>query len=111
MPRQTGAALRAVLFTDVVGSTDLARVLGDERWSRILSKLRLSQREVLKSSRGREVDTAGDGLFAIFDGPADAVRCAVAMTRAVQELGVDIRGGVHVGEIEESGGEVHGIVV
>jgi len=113
MPRSsgTGSALRAVLFTDVVGSTELARELGDERWSRLLAAHFRVLREALKATRGRMVDTAGDGMFAVFEGPADAVRCAFAAARGVQELGLDIRAGVHFGEIETSGSSVRGIVV
>ncbi len=103
--------LRAVLFTDVVGSTELARELGDERWSRLLEAQRRIVREQLRTNRGREVDTAGDGFFAVFDGPADAVRCAFAAARKVQDIGLDIRAGVHFGEIETSGNDAHGIVV
>jgi hypothetical protein len=100
-----------VLFTDVVGSTELANELGDERWGRLLAAQFRVLRTALKANRGREVDTAGDGLFAVFEGPADAVRCAFVAVRAVQEIGLDIRAGVHFGEIETSGSEVHGIVV
>ncbi|MDP9330385.1 MAG: hypothetical protein M3P11_07105 [Actinomycetota bacterium] len=111
MPKPGGAALRAVLFTDVVGSTELANELGDERWGRLLAAQFRVLRAALKANRGREVDTAGDGLFAVFESPADAVRCAFVAVRAVQEIGLDIRAGVHFGEIETSGSEVHGIVV
>ena len=103
--------MRAVLFTDVVGSTEFAREMGDARWSRLLAAQRRVMRARLKETRGREVDTAGDGFFAVFDRPADAVRCAFEMCRAVQELGLDIRAGVHFGEVEIAGPEVHGIVV
>jgi class 3 adenylate cyclase len=111
VPKPGGAALRAVLFTDVVGSTELANELGDERWGRLLAAQFRVLRAALKANRGREVDTAGDGLFAVFESPADAVRCAFVAVRAVQEIGLDIRAGVHFGEIETSGSEVHGIVV
>ena len=111
MPRPSSNVLRAVLFTDVVGSTELARELGDQRWSRLLAAQRRVIRGELKAHRGREVDTAGDGFFAVFDGPADAVRCAFAAVRKVQDLGLDIRAGVHFGEVEREGGNAHGIVV
>jgi class 3 adenylate cyclase/streptogramin lyase len=113
MPRSssTGTALRAVLFTDIVGSTELARELGDERWSRLLAAHFRVLRAALKATRGRQVDTAGDGMFAVFESPADAVRCAFSATRGVQELGLDIRAGIHFGEIETAGSEVRGIVV
>lgn len=100
-----------MLFTDVVGSTELAREMGDVRWSRLLEAQRRLVRRLLRSTGGREVDTAGDGFFAVFDRTADAVRCAFAACREVQELGLDIRAGVHVGEVELVGHEVHGIVV
>jgi streptogramin lyase len=99
------------LFTDVVGSTELARELGDERWARLLAAQRRVVREQLRAHRGREVDTAGDGFFAVFEGPADAVRCAFSAARKVQDLGLDIRAGVHFGELEMSGKTAHGIVV
>jgi class 3 adenylate cyclase len=111
VPKQPTTALRAVLFTDIVGSTELARELGDQRWTRLLAAQRRVVRDLLKAHRGREVDTAGDGFFAVFARPADAVRCAFAATRRVQDLGLDIRAGVHVGEIDTSGGHAHGIVV
>lgn len=98
------------MFTDVVGSTELAREMGDVRWSRLLAAQRRVIRAELKAAGGREIDTAGDGFFAVFDGPADAVRCAFVACRRVQDLGLDIRAGVHFGEVEISGG-VHGIVV
>ncbi len=111
MPKTRTTMLRAVLFTDVVGSTELARELGDLRWTRLLEASRRIVRDQLRTNRGREVDTAGDGFFAIFEGPADAVRCAFAIARKVQDLGLDIRAGVHFGEIETSGSDAHGIVV
>ena len=76
VPKTPSNVLRAVLFTDVVGSTELARELGDQRWARLLEAQRRVVREELRANRGREIDTAGDGFFAIFEGPADAVRCA-----------------------------------
>ncbi len=111
MPKPAETALRAVLFTDVVGSTELAREMGDVRWSRLLAAQRRVVRAELKRHHGREVDTAGDGFFAVFDRPADAVRCGFAACRGVQDLGLDIRAGVHFGEVEMTGGGVHGIVV
>ena len=111
MPKTRETGLRAVLFTDVVSSTELAREMGDVRWSRLLEAQRRVIRRLLRSMGGREVDTAGDGFFAVFDRTADAVRCAFAACREVQELGLDIRAGVHVGEVELAGHEVHGIVV
>lgn len=111
MPKKPTNVLRAVLFTDVVGSTELAHEMGDARWTRLLEAQRRVVREQLRLNRGREIDTAGDGFLAVFEGPGDAVRCAFAIARKVQELGVNIRAGVHFGEIETSGTDVHGIVV
>jgi Adenylate and Guanylate cyclase catalytic domain len=98
------------MFTDVVGSSELAREMGDIRWSRLLAAQRRLIRSELKAAGGHEIDTAGDGFFAVFDGPADAVRCAFLACQRVQDLGLDIRAGVHFGEVEISGG-AHGIVV
>ena len=103
--------LRAILFTDVVGSTELANEMGNERWTRLLEAHRRTFRDELRANRGREVVTTGDGFFAVFESPADAVRCAFTATRSVQDLGLDIRAGVHFGEIETSGTDAHGIVV
>jgi class 3 adenylate cyclase/streptogramin lyase len=111
MPKVRETGLRTVLFTDVVNSTDLARELGDVRWSRLLAAQRRVIRTLLRTHHGREVDTAGDGFFAVFERPTDAVRCAFDCCRDVQSLGVDIRAGVHFGEVELTGNEVHGIVV
>jgi class 3 adenylate cyclase/streptogramin lyase len=111
VPKTNETRLRAVLFTDVVSSTELAREMGDVGWTRLLEAQRRVIRRLLRSMGGREVDTAGDGFFAVFDRTADAVRCAFAACREVQELGLDIRAGVHVGEVELAGHEVHGIVV
>jgi class 3 adenylate cyclase len=111
VPKTPSNVLRAVLFTDVVGSTELARELGDQRWSRLLEAHRRIVREELRGNRGREVDTAGDGFFAVFESPADAVRCAFVATRRVQEVGLDVRAGVHFGEVEQSRTHAHGIVV
>jgi class 3 adenylate cyclase/streptogramin lyase len=111
VPRTPSHVLRAVMFTDVVGSTELARELGDQRWARLLEAQRRIIRQELRANHGREIDTAGDGFFAVFDGPADAVRCAFVAIRRIQDLGLDIRAGVHFGEIERSGAHAHGIVV
>jgi len=111
VPKTPSNVLRAVLFTDVVGSTELARELGDQRWARLLEAQRRVVREELRANRGREIDTAGDGFFAVFEGPADAVRCAFVAVRRVQDLGLDIRAAVHFGEIERAGDQAHGIVV
>jgi class 3 adenylate cyclase len=103
--------LATVLFTDIVGSTERAVELGDRRWSELLGMHDAAVRRELERFRGREVDTAGDGFFAAFDGPARAVSCALAAGEAVRELGVEIRAGIHTGECELDGAKVRGIAV
>jgi pimeloyl-ACP methyl ester carboxylesterase len=103
--------LATVLFTDIVGSTDHAATAGDHRWRRLLDAHDLQVRRELSRYRGREVDTTGDGFFATFDGPARAVRCATAIRDAVRSLGVEIRAGVHTGEVELADDRVTGIAV
>lgn len=92
--------LTTVLFTDVVESTRHAAALGDQRWADIRSAHHSVVRRELDRFRGREIDTAGDGFFATFDGPARAVRCALAIAAGVEPLGLRIRAGVHTGEVE-----------
>lgn len=103
--------LATVLFLDIVGSTALASELGDARWREVLTRFRRIVREELKRYSGREQDTAGDGFFATFAEPARALSCAAAIVVAVQELGVDVRAGVHTGECEEIDGKLGGIAV
>jgi pimeloyl-ACP methyl ester carboxylesterase len=103
--------LSTVLFTDIVRSTERAAELGDAAWSRLLERHHAAVRTELSDFRGREVDTAGDGFFATFDGPARAIRCAIAIVDAVGELGLELRAGVHTGEIEMSNGDVRGLAV
>lgn len=103
--------LTTVLFTDVVGSTEAAARLGDRAWQDLLERHHLVVREALARFRGTEVDTAGDGFLATFDGPARAVRCALAVCREVRALGLEVRAGVHVGEVQRSGLGVRGIAV
>ena len=103
--------LATVLFTDIVGSTATAAALGDREWRDLLAKHNALVRRELDRFGGREVDTAGDGFFATFDGPARAVRCASAIVAAVRELGLEVRAGVHTGEVELVDGEVRGIAV
>ncbi len=103
--------LATVLFTDIVGSTERAVELGDRRWRELLSTHDAAVRRELERFRGREVDTAGDGFLAAFDGPARAVRCALSAGDAVRQLGVEIRAGIHTGECELDGPKIRGIAV
>jgi pimeloyl-ACP methyl ester carboxylesterase len=103
--------LATVLFTDIVGSTELAARLGDRRWRDLLDAHHAAVRGELRRYRGREVKTAGDGFLATFDGPARAIRCADAIRAAVHTLGIEIRAGLHTGEIELMGDDVGGIAV
>ena len=103
--------LATVLFADVVGSTERAAALGDRKWRELLGEYYALARRELARFRGREVDTAGDGFFAAFDGPARAIRCAEAISAGVEPLGVRIRTGLHTGECEVIGDKVGGIAV
>ena len=103
--------LATVLFTDIVDSTARAGELGDQRWREVLQEHHALVRRHLKRFRGREVDTAGDGFFASFDGPARAIRCAAALIEAVGELDLEIRAGLHTGECELVDGKIGGIAV
>ncbi|MDP9299692.1 MAG: adenylate/guanylate cyclase domain-containing protein [Actinomycetota bacterium] len=103
--------LATVLFTDIVGSTQKAAELGDRAWKELLDRHHALVRGLLGRYHGTEVDTAGDGFFATFDGPARAVRCAHGITEAVKPLGIQVRAGVHTGEIEFTGGDFRGIAV
>jgi pimeloyl-ACP methyl ester carboxylesterase/class 3 adenylate cyclase len=104
-------ALATVLFTDVAGSTEKAAELGDRRWKALVEEHHRRVRGQLARYRGREVDTAGDGFFATFDGPARAVRCARSIVDAVAPLGIEVRAGVHTGEVETIDGKVGGMAV
>jgi class 3 adenylate cyclase len=103
--------LATVLFTDIVGSTERATAIGDRAWRDLAAQHHTTVRALIARYRGTEVDTAGDGFFATFDGPARAVRCAQAIVEAVRPLGIEIRAGVHTGEVERVGDEVSGIAV
>jgi pimeloyl-ACP methyl ester carboxylesterase len=107
----TTRVLTTVLFTDLVGSTRKTQELGDERWAALLERHDALIRELLRRYDGREVDTAGDGFLSTFDGPARAIRCAVEATRSVRGLGLELRAGVHTGEVELAGEKVRGIAV
>ncbi len=103
--------LASVLFTDIVDSTARAVELGDQRWRELVTEHHALVRRELQRYRGTELDTAGDGFFASFDGPARAIRCACAVRDAVAALGLEVRAGVHTGECERVDGKVAGIAV
>jgi pimeloyl-ACP methyl ester carboxylesterase len=103
--------LATVLFTDIVGSTARAAELGDARWRELIQAHHGLIRRQLVRFRGTEIDTAGDGFFASFDGPARAIRCARAISEGVRELGIEIRAGLHTGECERIDRKVGGIAV
>ena len=104
--------LAAVWFCDVVGSTDIAGELGDRRFRQIIARFFAILRATVRRNGGREIDTAGDGMFATFDTPAAALRAALESTEAVRTLGIEIRSGVHLGEVEQDAdGRVGGITV
>jgi pimeloyl-ACP methyl ester carboxylesterase len=103
--------LATVLFTDIVGSTAKAAALGDRRWRDLLEGHRDLVRRELGRFRGREIDTTGDGFLATFDGPARAVRCARAVSDGVRVLGLEVRAGLHTGEVEVLDDKVSGLAV
>jgi class 3 adenylate cyclase len=103
--------LATVLFTDIVDATVRVVELGDRRWREVLQQHHAIVRRQLLRHSGREIDTAGDGFFATFDGPARAIRCAAAIAAAVRELGLEVRAGLHAGECEVVDGKVGGIAV
>ena len=103
--------LATVLFTDIVGSTQRAADLGDERWLELLHSHDTVVRRQLDRFQGREVNTMGDGFMATFAGPARAIRCATAIRDAVRAIGLEVRAGLHTGEVELSDGDVAGIAV
>jgi class 3 adenylate cyclase/pimeloyl-ACP methyl ester carboxylesterase len=103
--------LATVLFTDIVGATSRAAELGDRAWRELLERHHEAVRTQLGRFRGKEVDTAGDGFFASFDGPARAITCARAIVETMPELGLEVRAGLHTGECEVIDGKVAGIAV
>jgi class 3 adenylate cyclase len=103
--------LATVMFTDVVGSTERAVALGDRRWKQMLDAHDEAVRQQLVAFRGREVNTTGDGFLATFDGPARAIRCGHAIADAARRLGVDVRVGLHTGEVEARGDDIGGVAV
>jgi pimeloyl-ACP methyl ester carboxylesterase len=103
--------LATVLFTDIVGSTEHVARIGDRRWRDLLDSYYAQVRRELVRFRGREIDTAGDGVLATFDGPARAIRCACEIGGAMRSLGIEVRSGLHTGEVEIMGANVGGIAV
>ena len=100
-----------MLFVDIVGSTEKAAVLGDRRWGDLLDGYRSAVRREVSRFRGREIAVAGDDVLSMFDGPARAIRCACAIREGVRALGVEVRAGLHTGEVELIGQGVGGIGV
>ena len=110
-PKEPDRVLTTILFTDIVGSTGMASRIGDQAWKDVLDQHDSTFRRQLDRFGGREIKATGDGFLASFDGPARAVRCAVAVGDAVRRLGIDIRAGLHTGECEIRGADLGGIAV
>jgi class 3 adenylate cyclase len=110
-PVAVDRVLATVLFTDIVGSTEKAAALGDQRWRDLLDSHHATIRRNLARFRGHEVKTTGDGFLATFDGPARGVRCACAIADEIRPLGIEVRAGLHTGECEMIGDDVGGIAV
>jgi len=110
-PADPERVLATVLFTDIVGSTERARELGDRRWRDLVERHHELVRRDLERFRGKEIDTAGDGFLATFDGPARAIRAGKAIVDSVRSLGLEVRAGLHTGEVELAGDAVRGIAV
>lgn len=110
-PVEANRVLATVLFTDIVGSTERAVSLGDQRWHALLDAHDRAVRHQVRRFAGREINTTGDGFVVAFDGPARAVRCAQAINEGVRTLGVDLRMGLHAGECEVRGDDLGGLAV
>ena len=110
-PAVATRVLATLLFTDIVGSTDRARQLGDRRWRQVLTVHDELTRRVVEEFQGRLVETTGDGILATFDGPGRAIRCAAAIREELAGIGLQIRAGLHTGEIELRESGVGGIAV
>jgi basic membrane protein A len=108
---RSGNVLTTLVFTDIVGSTQVAEELGDRRWRELLARHHRIVREGLREYHGQELDTAGDGTFSRFDSPASAVNFAAATADALRELGIEIRAGIHIGECEVFEGKLSGVNV
>jgi class 3 adenylate cyclase len=103
--------LATILFADIVGSTTKVAELGDTAWAELLTRFERTVRGEVEGARGREIGTTGDGILAVFDGPAAAIRCASRIRSAVDALGLQVRAGIHVGEVESSGNDIRGVAV
>ena len=110
-PPAQSRRLATVLFLDIVGSTHVASDLGDARWRTLLSRFRKAVRAEIRAHHGHEEDTTGDGFLATFAGPADGIAAAAAIIRSVQQLGIDVRVGLHTGEVETIDGGIGGVAV
>ena len=110
-PTEVDRILATVLFTDIVGSTERAASLGDHRWHGLLDAHDRAVREQMRRFGGKEVKTTGDGFLVSFDGPARAIRCALAINEAMESLGIDLRMGLHTGECEVRGDDLGGLAV
>jgi class 3 adenylate cyclase len=109
--REPDRVLATVMFTDIVGSTEHAAALGDREWRRLVERHDELVRRAIDRYRGRPVKTLGDGFLATFDGPARGIRCARTLTQQVRDLGIEIRAGLHTGELEAMNGDVGGMAV
>jgi class 3 adenylate cyclase len=110
-PELGDRVLATLLFTDIVGSTELVTRLGDRAWRELLSRHDRGVRNVLDRHRGREVKTTGDGFLAVFDGAGRAAQAAVDVRTGARAIGLEIRAGIHTGEVEFAGGDVRGVAV
>ena len=109
--REPDRVLATVMFSDIVGSTERAAALGDRGWRELVERHDALVRREIERYRGRPIKTLGDGFLATFDGPARAIRCARGLTERVRELGIEIRAGLHTGELEAMDGDVGGMAV
>jgi class 3 adenylate cyclase len=110
-PGQARRLLATVLFTDIVGSTEHAQATGDRRWRELLDAHDEAARRLVAQEGGRRVKSTGDGVLAVFDGPGRAIRCAVALRKELEGLGIEIRAGIHTGELDVTDDDVGGIAV
>ena len=110
-PEQARRLLATVLFTDIVGSTERAQATGDRRWRELLDAHDEAARRLVAQEGGRRIKSTGDGVLAVFDGPGRAIRCAVALRKELEGLGIEIRAGIHTGELDVTDDDVGGIAV